>query len=73
LPFKKLLPESVIEQALADLKIRYKKRLFDPIVILWAFLSQFLDTDKSCHNTVSKIIAHLAGQTVEEISTDISA
>jgi hypothetical protein len=59
LPFKELLPTSVIEQALAELKIKYKQRLFDPIVTLWAFLSQVLDTDKTCHNAVSKIIAHL--------------
>ncbi len=73
LPFKELLPEFVIEQAIAELKIRYKKRLFDPIVTLWAFLSQVLDSDKSCHNAVSKIIAHLAEQIVEIPSTDTSA
>jgi hypothetical protein len=73
LPFKDLLPESVIEQTLVELEIRYKKRLFDPIVTLWAFLSQVLDTDKSCHNAMSKIIAHLSGQTLEIPSTDTSA
>ncbi len=46
LPFKELLPESVIEQALSKLKIKYKKRLFEPVITLWAFLSQVLDTDK---------------------------
>ncbi|MEH2279671.1 MAG: transposase domain-containing protein [Nostoc sp.] len=59
--FKELLPFLVIEQALRELKIKYKKRLFDPFVTLWAFLAQVLDTDKSCHNAVSKIIAQLAG------------
>ncbi len=33
LPFKELLPESVIVQALAELKIKYYKRLFDPVVV----------------------------------------
>lgn len=65
LPFKELLPESAINQAISELKIKYKKRLFDPVVTLWAFLSQVLDTDKTCHNAVSKIIAHLAGIEVE--------
>ena len=73
LPFKELLPESVIKQALTELKIRYHQRLFDPIVTLWAFLSQVLDADKSCHNAVSKVIAYLAGQRVEIPSTDTSA
>ena len=73
LPFKELLPSSVIEQALSELKIKYYQRLFDPIVTLWAFLSQVLDTDKSCHNAVSKVIAYLAGLEVEIPSTDTSA
>ncbi|WP_375478462.1 IS4 family transposase [uncultured Nostoc sp.] len=73
LPFKELLPTSVIEQAISELNIRYYRRLFDPIVTLWAFLSQVLDTDKSCQNPVSKIIAYLAGVGVEIPSTDTSA
>lgn len=40
---------------------------------MWAFLSQVLDTDKSCHNAVSKIIAYLTGEGVEIPSTDTSA
>ena len=72
LPFKELLLESAIKQAICELKIKYKKRLFDPIVTLWAFLSQVLDTDKSCHNAVSKIIAHLAQSEVEVPSSDTS-
>lgn len=54
------------------MKERYR-RLFDPIVTLWVFLSQILDTDKSCHNAVSKVIAYLAEQGVEIPSTDTSA
>ncbi len=73
LPFKELLPESVIGQTLWELKIKYKQRLFDPFVTLWAFLSQVLDTDKSCHNGVSRIIAYLSSEGVEIPSTDTSA
>ena len=72
LPFKELLPESVIRLAISELEIKYKKRLFDPFITLWAFLSQVLDMDKSCHNAVSKIIAHLAQEEVEIPSTDTS-
>lgn len=43
LPFKELLPSSVIEKAIGELKIKYKKRLFDPLITLWAFLSQVLE------------------------------
>lgn len=73
LPFKELLPESVIELALKELNIKYKQRLFTPLVTLWAFLSQVLDTDKTCHNTVSRVISYLVGEGVELPSTDTSA
>ncbi len=69
LPFKKLLPDTVIQESLAKLFIKYSRRLFDPIVTLWAFLSQLLDTDKSCHNAVSRVIAYLVGEGVELRST----
>lgn len=73
LPFKDLLPSSVIEQAIGELKIKYKERLFTPFVTLWTFLSQVLDPDKSCHNAVSRVIAYLVGEGVEIPSTDTSA
>jgi hypothetical protein len=62
----------MVRLAISELKIKYKKRLFDPFITLWTFLSQVLDTDKTCHNAVSKIIAHLAGEEVEIPSTDTS-
>jgi hypothetical protein len=40
---------------------------------LWAFLSQVLEPDKSCHNAVSRVICYLAGEKVELPSTDSSA
>ena len=67
------MPESAIKLTVSELKIKYKKRLFDPFITLWAFLSQVLDTDKTCHNAVSKVIAHLAESEVEVPSTDTSA
>ncbi len=73
LPFRELLPESTITEALSAEKIKYRRRLFDPFVTLWAFLSQVLDTDKSCHNAVSRVIAWLANVNAEIPSDDTSA
>lgn len=73
LPFKDLLPSSAITEVISELKIKYRCRLFDPIVTLWAFLSQVLDVDKSCRNAVSRVITHLVGEGVELPSTDTSA
>ena len=62
LPFEKILPQAVIEETLKEEKVKYRQRLYSPIVTLWAFLSQVLDKDKTCHNAVSRIISWLAAQ-----------
>jgi len=47
----------MIAEALKAEEIKYRRRLFDPFVTLWTFLSQVLDSDKTCHNAVSRVIA----------------
>ena len=73
LPFQQLLPESFITDAIDEEKIKYRQRIFSPIVTIWAFLSQVLDPDKTCHNAVSRIIAWLAREGLEIPSEDNSA
>lgn len=73
LPFREVLPEAVIQQAIDELKIKYRRRLFDPFVTLWVFLSQVLDVDKSCENAVSRVIAWLSTENLEIPATDTSA
>ncbi|MGK7872337.1 MAG: hypothetical protein AB4426_03165 [Xenococcaceae cyanobacterium] len=51
------MPESEIREALTAEKIEYRNRLFNPIVTIWAFLSQVLDSDQSRQNAVSRVIA----------------
>lgn len=65
--------EARIEQVIKELALKYRNRLFNPVVTVWAFLSQVLDVDKSCHNAVSRVIAWLASENVEIPSTDTSA
>jgi hypothetical protein len=73
LPFRDLLSQSIIREAMSAEKIKYRQRLFDPFVTLWAFLSQVLDTDKTCHNAVSRVIAWKARVDAEIPSEDTSA
>ena len=70
LPFRELLPEAAIQDALNTLEIKYRRRLFDPFITIWAFLSQILDPDKTCHNAVSRIISWLASENMELPSQD---
>ena len=73
LPFAEILPESEIEQALQDEGVAYRKRLFCPIVTLWAWISQVLDKDKSCKNALSRLISYLVASGQPVPSTDTSA
>jgi len=70
LPFAEILTESEIEQALQDEGIAYRKRLFCPIVTLWAWISQVLDADKSCKKAVSRIVSYLVASGQNPPSTD---
>lgn len=73
LPFRDLLPESTIQYALTAENVTYRRRLFDPFITIWVFLSQVLDTDKSCHHAVSRVISWLASVNAEIPSSDTSA
>ncbi|MDJ0690022.1 MAG: hypothetical protein QNJ41_16100 [Xenococcaceae cyanobacterium MO_188.B32] len=73
LPFAQILPVAMLEETLKEEKLKYRERLFSPIVTLWAFLSQVLDADKTCHNAVSRIIAWLAAKGEKIPSEDNSA
>ncbi|MEM1281436.1 MAG: IS4 family transposase [Cyanobacteria bacterium P01_H01_bin.152] len=66
LPFQKLLPASVIEQALDDEQVRYRESIYSPVVTLWLCLTQVLDSDGSLRNAVVRVMAWLnvAGVTI---------
>lgn len=66
LPFAEVLPPELIEDYLSTEGIKYYNSLYNPVVTLWAFLSQVIDTDKSLRNAVSRMIAWLsdAGESV---------
>ena len=58
-PFNDILKETVIEETLAKAKVKYRNRLFTPIVTLWAFLYQVLDPDQSVslHSQTNPLLA----------------
>lgn len=66
LPFAHVLPETVIQQVFQEQGIEYRQMLYTPIVVLWAWLSQVLDADKSLSNAVKRVIAWMA-DTAEEV------
>ena len=68
--FQDILPESTIGAVIDELKIKYRCRVVALFVTLWAFLSQVLDPDKSCHSATSRVIAYLMTEGVEIPSTE---
>ena len=73
LPFQELLKKEIIEDILQEIGVKYKSRIYNPIVIVWSFLSQVLDPDHSCQNAVSRIISYLASKGLETPSENTSA
>ena len=62
LPFQEVLPEAMLEQALEDERVSYRKRFYTPVITLWTWLCQVLDKGKSCKNAVSRVISYLASE-----------
>lgn len=73
LPFSEVLSSELIEVYLAREGIKYYNSLYNPIVTLWAFLSQVIDTDKSLRNAVSRVLAWLSSSGAPIPSADTGA
>lgn len=65
MPWQDLMPASFMERMIDEEGIRYRKRVYTPIVTLWAMLYQVLCTDGSLRDTVKWLRKCLlvAGQT----------
>ncbi len=71
LPFEQVLPQAVVEQVLQEQGVNYRQVLYTPLVVLWAWLSQVLDADKSLSHAVNRVIAWMAeaGEAVPSADT----
>lgn len=73
LPFEHVLPEPVVQQVLQDQGVKYRDTLYTPVVVLWAWLSQVLDADKSLSYAVKRVIAWIAAAKADIPSADTGA
>jgi hypothetical protein len=60
LPFIEILSAESLMNALQN--IPHRERIFTPDIIILGFLSQVLNTDKSCQAAVARIIAFFLNQ-----------
>jgi len=57
--FTELLPKEHVEAAVERHQLRFRQRLYTPVVTLWTFLYQVLATDQSCRAAVARLLAFL--------------
>jgi hypothetical protein len=70
--FRRLLPEEQVEAALERHQVRYRERLYTPLLTIWTFLYQVLASDQSCRAAVARLLAFLcvAGEGSGNAKTD---
>src|SRR5438105_3976599 len=73
LPFADSLSEFSILDALDEHGVKFRDRLFSPVMTIWGFLSQVLSEDHSCRDAVSRIIAHRAAAGLEPCSPNTAS
>src|SRR5881392_17228 len=56
-PFAEVLSAKCLEEAVREITVPWKDRIFSPLVTLWVFLGQVLAADPSCRAAVARLIA----------------
>jgi hypothetical protein len=70
LPYQDMLDGALVESALAEEELKFRIRIYTPLVTLWTFLTQVLDQDHSCRQAVLRLIASLVAQGQPAVSPD---
>ena len=70
--FTRLLPQEQVEAALERHQVRYRERLYTPLLTIWTFLYQVLASDQSCRAAVARLLAFLCvgGEDTGSAKTD---
>jgi len=55
-----LLPQRQVERAITRNGVRFRERLYTPLLTLWTFLYQVLSEDQSCRAAVAKLLAFVS-------------
>jgi hypothetical protein len=68
----RLLPKEDVQAALEHHQVRYRERLYTPLLTIWTFLYQVLASDQSCRAAVARLLAFLCvnGQGSARAKTD---
>jgi hypothetical protein len=72
LPYHDLIDREIVEAALKEENVKFRDRVYTPLITLWTFMTQVLDTDHSCRMAVRSLIAFLVSQGQPAVSADTS-
>lgn len=70
LVFRELLSEQRIRAALERAQVVFRKRVFDPLTTIYAFLSQVASKGSSCEDAVSRVLAERTANNERPCSAD---
>lgn len=73
LPFSEVLPAQVVIASLESLGVSFYDSLYNPVTVLWLFLSQVIHANPTLAVTVENFLAWRLGQGMSPCSTDTSA
>lgn len=73
LPFSEVLPAQVVKDGLESLCLQYYDSLYNPVTVLWLFLSQVIHANPTLAATVEGFLAWRLGQGLSACSTDTGA
>jgi hypothetical protein len=73
LPFADVLSAGDLQRVLDDCGVRFRDRIFTPLITLTTFLAQVLDPDHSMRQAVARLIAHRAVTGLPPCSADTRA
>ncbi len=67
-----MIDREIVEAALKEENVKFRDRVYTPLVTLWTFMTQVLDTDHSCRKAVLSLIAFRVSQGQPAVSADTS-
>ena len=73
LPFQDFLSIEVVQEMMEELGLEFRDRIYTPYVVLWAFLSQVINKEKSCSDAVLRVNQDQAQRGQRLSSTNTSA
>ena len=73
LPFSEVLPAQVVASAVREMCLQCYDSLYNPVTVLWLFLSQVIHANPTLAATVENFLAWRLGQGMSPCSTDTGA